>query len=349
MKIALHGSYYARNFGDTLIIKIMADWIKEACFECEIVLPNIYDDVEAKEIGARAINDDEWETVDAVVFSGGGYFGEPNVGLIKRYYWYLRNWQRHLSWYNKIKNKNIVIFGLVYGPLKNKLFRVKVNELLENAKFVFVRDGESYEYLKRYGYLKNNIYKSVDLAISIGLNRRLSDDQGFIRSKIALHLPIDNKCIAKPYAELLSDLYDIDDIEVIRDIKSSKKQVPDYVYLNREIGERKIKVIDYPGVDKFLDLISQYKVIITSKLHVGIVATNMGIPVYSIPSHHKTIRYYRQIDYLYNCNPIYRFDKDKHRDVMNNILELKKAKISEKVYKEVKRNKDYLFRTIREI
>lgn len=44
MKIAVHGSYFGRNFGDTLLVKIICDCIRENGYH-EIILPFVKSDL----------------------------------------------------------------------------------------------------------------------------------------------------------------------------------------------------------------------------------------------------------------------------------------------------------------
>src|SRR5690554_5036992 len=95
-KVALHGSYYGDNFGDTLFVIEYINWLKElqGYNNDNIFLPfagdRVRDLVEVSNFaGIKSIYKS-----DVVVFIGGGYLGEPSkrVGI-----WSLRLIIRHLS------------------------------------------------------------------------------------------------------------------------------------------------------------------------------------------------------------------------------------------------------------
>ena len=50
MKIGVHGSYFGRNFGDTLILRIVVNWVREYNPQAIIFLPFVTSDEEAIEI-----------------------------------------------------------------------------------------------------------------------------------------------------------------------------------------------------------------------------------------------------------------------------------------------------------
>jgi len=331
MKIAVHGSYFGRNFGDTLLIKIVCDWIKELGNH-EIILPLVSSKKEANEIGARKADYYDWSDIDVVVFAGGGYFGEPNSSYLRRQLWYYRNWKRHLQWYSKINPQKTIILGVGFGPIKNLFFRKMVFSLFNKSDMIYLRDQESIDYAKKYGYKKQNLFLGVDLAFFLGINCQKHLNNKPEKTKIGLHLPFSNNELSKDYSIILDFLYDYKDLEVICDSPRKNLKFTSDIYFNIEKGERKIKIVPYKGCADLINQINNYKAIITSKLHVGIVATNMGIPVYSVPKHSKTIRYYKQINYESNCNPLYRFDIDKHRHIIANFRNLHKAIIPSHCY-----------------
>ena len=51
-------------------------------------------------------------------------------------------------------------------------------------------------------------------------------------------------------------------------------------------------------------MLQEFDLVITTKLHVGIVSWVLGTPVCSIAAHSKTIRFYRQIRRDQFCVPI---------------------------------------------
>ena len=84
-KIGLHGSYYCRNFGDTLILSIVNNWIKEYSQKTIVDLPFVTSEKEALEILNSKLQKTNFHELDGLIFGPGGYFGEPLRGLFENY------------------------------------------------------------------------------------------------------------------------------------------------------------------------------------------------------------------------------------------------------------------------
>src|SRR5690554_4740536 len=97
-KIGLHGAYSVRNFGDTLILKIVKEWINEHSPMVEVILPFATCEMESFEITNKPLNKIQIKELDALIFGPGGYFGEPPVNFLRRLRWTFRNYKKHLSW-----------------------------------------------------------------------------------------------------------------------------------------------------------------------------------------------------------------------------------------------------------
>src|SRR5690606_25408937 len=147
-------------------------------------------------------------------------------------------------------------------------------------------------------------------------------------NKVAIHIPEANLRKSLHFFKIINPIIDKRESIMICDgpkqIDLIEKKGTLYNIL---YNERKIEIIDYKDVGTNVDNIASFSSVITSKLHVGIVATQLGVPVYSIPHHQKTIRYYKQIDYLDNCNPFYDFDEEKHKNILENEKYLKPGTI----------------------
>ena len=98
-----------------------------------------------------------------------------------------------------------------------------------------------------------------------------------------------------------------------------------------ELNRDSYEFYDYKNHWEMCALLEKLDLVITSKLHVGIVSTALETSVISLPYHTKTIRYYEQIDAKERCleNPtsekevydhILRFYDHKEIDVPNNVL-----------------------------
>lgn len=300
MEIAVHGSYYARNFGDTLILSIVVNWVKEEFPEATINLPFCCSIEEAKEIAGphRFVIDPTLDNSDALVFGPGGYFGQPNFSLLRRTHWFWRNYRRHLIWRRAIWSKKIpyYIVGVGVGPLDNLLFRSVVKQLFTRANFAAVRDVISLGYLKRWLNNPEKVKVTCDVALSVQPRKARVERE---RKRIGIHYPgtlLHDHNKLKVFCDFLSTLEASFDLFLVEDGPgqvATKDERSVYNYLKR-IGKH-YGVIEYVSPDDLIAELEKLDYIITSKLHVGILGYSLLKPVLSIPLHQKTSRFYEQI------------------------------------------------------
>ena len=298
--IAIHGSYYCMNFGDTLIISIIKNWVNEIMPDSLINLPF----VNSKEEGFQIMNGDEYITdpslknTKALIFGPGGYFGEPNSSIFKRTYWYLRNFFRHLYWNKKLFKNNIpyMIVGVGVGPIKNFLMRKKIIKLFKNAQFIAVRDKLSKQYLVSWGVPSNSIEVTKDVALT---TQRNTEKQLNNKLKVGIHFSGDELTkYGKMDAFILFVKYLITnyDVFLVEDEPNQSKNYRAGTLFDRLKNENIIiPSIDYKSPELLLNDLQKFDCLITSKLHVGILGYSFLIPVLSVPKHQKTQRFYKQI------------------------------------------------------
>src|SRR5690606_29070815 len=59
---------------------------------------------------------------------------------------------------------------------------------------------------------------------------------------------------------------------------------------------KNVELIPYSDMHNLIELLSKMELVVTNKLHVGIVSIAKNAKVISIPTHQKTIRLYKQLD-----------------------------------------------------
>ncbi|WP_155833532.1 polysaccharide pyruvyl transferase family protein [Halomonas sp. BC04] len=122
-RVAIHGSYFANNYGDTLLVKLMCDQVSQYVGKENVYLAVEGDEDEQKYIGYPVLDKNDREGIEFLIFAGGGYFGEPQSSSVKKAKWALRNYKRHISWVNEFKRAKIGVYGVGFGPLSSNLFR----------------------------------------------------------------------------------------------------------------------------------------------------------------------------------------------------------------------------------
>lgn len=306
MTIAVHGSYFGYNFGDTLLCQIFCEMVKEARPEEEIVLPRA-NRLNTQLIGADKRGLVEFMRARALIFTGGGYFGEPSEASIA---WSARAAARHLVVAELARKRNmpVALFGVGVGPISNDILRERIRRLFDSAHTVVVRDVESQDYLHKIGVSRSI---AIHRDAAIGYDDAKHSREGGPR-RVLVHgnaQPSDREYSV--LREAINWLASHPDVEVVlaSDGLPRRKAIlwPDR--LQSEFPHLNMPYVPYSGNPAdLLKLIDGVDFVLTTKLHVGIVSLSKGKYVVSVPTHHKTKRLYRQIDLAEHCLPLDSFD-----------------------------------------
>jgi polysaccharide pyruvyl transferase WcaK-like protein len=323
MKVALIGASSIKaikNFGDLLLADIYEAWIKQAVPDADVRRVE-YHGLGKSRLSVR--NTAHW--ADCVVFNGGGYFSEKplegsNIAkrLLLKQAWGVRNYDLYGGMLNAARRfgKPILASGIEVGPISSPLLRSAVHSLFMYSCFSSVRNHESLQYLGQLGCCTKHIRVAPDSALSIqrcvssnGLALNLSKP-GHLRIGVHLHQ-------LKRYndAQIIANI-------VNAVIKQSNSTFCEVVYLHdqtkqnvspersmraeRQLTELlpQLQTIHFTSPAKLIDELHKCHLLLTTKLHCGIVSRSIGMPVLSIPSHPKTSRFYEYIGERFRCTRI---------------------------------------------
>lgn len=311
-KIALHGSYYIDNFGDSLFVVYFYRWLKEVknIEDEDIILPF------ANERVRKLVNASNTKGLKAllksnkIVFIGGGYLGErPNKKLL----WNIRLLVRHLSigLFSILLKKPFIFIGVGAGPLSNPISRKLTVFLCNKSEKVIVRDEESKKHLLDYGVKEDKIKETADSILLLKesdvdkywdekYKNELNHNDSAKTTYIGVHLQASSNKIEK----LRTIIEDIDKyckeqnsykIVVFNDTYKEKHDSTAIQLFLERFSKDKIINIDYINPDQLIGLINNLDIVITTKLHCGIVANCLGKYTLSISVHDKTTRLYKQL------------------------------------------------------
>ncbi|XEC95509.1 polysaccharide pyruvyl transferase family protein [Paenibacillus tarimensis] len=316
---ALHGGCFTENFGDELLLAIHSKWVKEI-INGDVVLPyaiNIYDQevnaIKLKGIGAL-------KAAEKLIYSGGGYLGEPNHDQINWGYSFFKRKHFVPAEYFKLTKKPYAIIGAGAGPLTNKFTRKEVIRMCKNAEITAVRDEESKKFLCEYGVPSEKIHVTADLVLSLGLEDldalKKSKAKAFLnnvegKKLIGIHLAVSSEnpnygenaqIIQSSIVRFFNNNPDFIPV-LIADKRNSSEQNQVIEELSKEFVH---KYIVYKHSDIWLTcaILSQLDAVLTTKLHVGITAYSLGTKAFSVAAHQKTLRFYKQIEQNENCLPL---------------------------------------------
>jgi polysaccharide pyruvyl transferase WcaK-like protein len=309
--LRLHGAYEVENFGDILLARIFADWAREAGWEpITIGAPDyVHRDLN--------LSPDVTDAPRAVLLVGGGYLGEPKRSLPGRWNWGFKLVERHLSVMAEARSKNLpyAVIGAGFGPISNLFARWKAKSLMKGAAAIVLRDPESANWAKQYGVRCDAI--SADAAVTLSntpLNAIAQTEAARFRAQaegrkiVAVQFdraPSGADEWAVVFDELEKRLHGLDCFVVgISDqrgtaVAEMHRQAAE-LFLTRFPNGR---FEAYDGLDSMLGRLSAADLIITTKLHIGIVGSAYGRAVLSLPTHQKTVRFYRQLERTQVCVP----------------------------------------------
>lgn len=304
--ISLHGSYFGNNYGDILLVNMFAKWIKDYNPEFYINLPKANKNI-THELPVGSVGLFNLIKSNALIFCGGGYFGEQPQNPQK---WALRNFFRHavVAIIAFVFNIPYAIIGVEFGPISSNWFRKICITIAKKAKYVVVRNQESYDFLRRNGVTKN-VLLSADAVLSLSDMVSPLPTYNEKCKKILIHFNGKNK-LPMNYEFVVNTI-----------ISSVRKSFEDYTivflsdsegnYYDNDICNRIFAKLNkegipytvkkYEGYENLIDEINSAYCIFTSKLHVGITAAALNKKVFSLWFHNKTPRLHAQIENSSNC------------------------------------------------
>jgi polysaccharide pyruvyl transferase WcaK-like protein len=317
--IALHGAYRHDNFGDMLLLGIYIRWIRETYPGCRVILPFLRHHLTGL-VNADGRGLAELQRASALVYGGGGYFGEPNSG---RTLWAMRNTWRHMpvGLMARMRGIPIAISGVGAGPLSSGLARRLFVRLFGWSGAVAVRDMESRDFMAQYGVDADRMVVTADAALSLDESSVTPEALAEARQTLGalpgswrIGFNVAHSIRLRGMDPLLDDLrtFAADHPEAafvfFLDEGAGRGESYHVTRMAREI-ERRVAapavVVPYRDPDQVLGVIKALDLVITTKLHVGIVACALGTSVLAFPAHQKTRRFYEQIGAADRCLPLH--------------------------------------------
>lgn len=314
IKIIIHGAINLTNFGDILFSTLFYNYCDNIpnceVYFAEFPIYGVGDFVRKennyiKHLPLKSIKD-----CDLLVYMSGGYFGDNKNSLrltIRRYLRYVL-----IGEYIKYLKQRIVICGIGGGPIFSKKLRSKICSLFNYADYITVRDEETSDYFVKSG-VRNQMKVTTDTALCITpdllptLDNIVAEniDKIFSEKKIIfIHLIPSVKEDSK-YAKIV--------IPAINKFISEHSEfgiivgtdgIADYSHLEslKAIKCSNMYKYEYTSAWQLCALLNKCDVIVTAKLHVGIVGSALGKSCLSFPIHaYKTKRFYEQINEEGRC------------------------------------------------
>ena len=304
MKIMLNGATAGTNFGDYLFAEVFQNYIGEKIGRNNVYWYKsryAYSDFFEKKLNNN--NKCKFQELNGLVYISGGYFCGEDYTIKDYIFRFLRYFL--IGYRFIITKKPYAIIGLEVGKSKSKVMNFVQKTILKHSRTLVVRNQESFDAVKQIGI--NNVICTADTVFAFNdnflkkyqipgnianyngkilllhINPRI-EQNGIIKRKI---VPIVNTFLERhsEYAVLLAtDQYSVHQKEAEEDIASILKTDNILYYM-------------YDKPFELCKVISLSDVIVTTKLHVGIVGAKLGRSVISFSGHSEKIkRLYSQLN-----------------------------------------------------
>ena len=364
MKIALHGGYYTDNFGDLLLLKIFENWVTSALnSEAKYIYPMVPES-ELETFQSRFINRstglENNRSWNSLIYAGGGHFGQPEIKQNKLYNFYTgklarRFFNQHVLPAELCIWKNIpyAVVGVEVGPLDNTFIRKEVKRIFQNASLLTVRNIESKEFVQKVLGIDSDILVAPDPALIVNIedipNYAFEYVENILQPYedkifLGIHQPCDFMT-KKPQTELLkntliSSFKSAPDILPVVFSDNGRAECPEFADFIENATGKKCLYVSFRGIWETTALISRLSAVLTTKLHVGIVAYALGVYCESFANHIKIPRFYRQINRSSQCLSLNDLNKEASLERIEGIIQnaRKKVSIKDETWKQIKDN-----------
>lgn len=297
-KIFIHGYYDVENFGDRLLAELIKKRLSELLPGADTLIP-----VEKRK--TRLAWAARFMRCDYTVWGGGGYLSDSGIrgwGNKPLFKYLLPYWALALA----RKRYSILCPGV--GPVVTKLGALQIKRVVEGAEYAYVRDDESAEILRGIG-VKREVRVASDFVTTLKLADIPADDVttadkllgGCLNEKtLGIHLESLYRVSEKIFFDIIEAVIrGVAGTGVVLvfivDHDATMQAVYSQVADRFRDGDVKIVCLPKLSVWETVAVLGKITAVITSKLHVGITAWTLGAEVYSLWTHVKTERFYRQV------------------------------------------------------
>ena len=321
MRVMIHGAINTSNYGDFLFAAIFSNALMKCGIEVEYYSHPKYgiSDFFANHLGYtpdrlhyRAV----MKNCDALVYISGGYFLSHKKPMDE-----FTHTKRFLTpglFFMK-NDKPIYILGIGAGPFYKGPFSKKAKQLLQYASAVTVRNDESKEYCLSLG-VERDIPVTADTALVLRdyLNNTITERSWHPaepeKKMFLFHIDCNRsvrkklKKIAVPAIKSFLDTHKDYALYLTSDGVMPKSLYDEYATMFKPYSTH---ILEYDDPWVLTRQIEKADLIMTTKLHMGIVGSVFGCSVVSFPWHLKTQRFYKQIGEKDRCVLLSEADENK--------------------------------------
>lgn len=305
--ILLHGATNcgSSNYGDYIYGELIYDYLRDRGINTKFFQPSIF--FKENLIDYEKMKDINRKNLNGIIYIPGGYFGEGhNARFRDNVIQFLRFLPLGL-WASYFKIP-IAVVGVGAGPNKCRFMNWGIKRICKKAQLVIVRDKESYISLKRL-WPKANIVESFDMIVTKQYERKelttqieeiLKQAQG--KRILLVHYNHSIEALEKFVEAVKIFLSKNQDYFVVVTSDTMMDFEKEYYQKFKKKLCEKSACFCYKDPKELTTLLNYIDVVLTCKLHVGVVAATLHKSVIAVACHpEKTKRFYEAIDEGERC------------------------------------------------
>lgn len=291
MNILIHGAVNNSNFGDCLYAQIYNEYIKSIHPEGNVFFweNRLFGAGEHLKTLSNIATTKDLDKIDALVYMPGGYFGEGPTKFrrFKQYVRYFRLGNRMIA-----KNKTILVSAIGGERVESRWLLNKIAHILKHASLITTRNERTAEFFQPYTsteivplfdvilHVRNmplpalpaQTQETLDACAAKGKKKIFFHIQSKDETNVEIEtkiLPALNRYLAENDAHVFvgTDYLsrrDVHELKVYQGLQGSKS------------------VYDYSSPLELCAMLKQCDLIVTTKLHVGVVSSALGKSVVSV-------------------------------------------------------------------
>ena len=312
MKIMLHGATNCKssNFGDYIYGELIYQHLKKQGHEvCFYQLSTFFEKYLPHYAERLPFT---YTEADMILYIPGGYFGE---GHNARFQDNIVQFMRFMPLGIKasIRKIPIAVIAVGAGPNKNIFMNFGIKRICNHAKLITVRDHTSYIALKDLCPLAD-VKECGDLILSEDFSNLVTETEQIKylmkksggRKIILVHYNHEKAAVykfakvAKNFVNTHPEYYVVVTSDSVLDMEN--ELFKDF----RRIYDTECSLINYSDPKEMISLLQKVDVVLTCKLHVGVVSCCLGKSVIAAACHpEKTMRFYEEINEKNRCVDLY--------------------------------------------
>lgn len=296
-RIVLAGYYGFGNAGDELILESVCRDLKQHGLLNRLTVLSADPDSTRREFSVDAVS--RWSPVSVLsalargevfLFGGGGLLQDSTGALGIWYY-------LSLLWAAALLRRKVWIYAAGIGPVGNPAYRWLIARTLETADRVTVRDEESREALRSYGF-GGEIRLGCDPVLGLDFSRVSGALPPAALRRIVLVVRRSDGEIPEPAVAAVRSIAAIPGTEI-----SLVGMHPDLdgpfldqlSSISRSEGLSSVSISRWKTREELLGILSRAEIVATFRLHGAILAASMGIPVVGVASDPKIEAFMREV------------------------------------------------------